>query len=128
MKLIKNTKFQSLLFLSVAIKMCITIYHSSEFTVDTNHYKNEPFYDLLLNLKLEKKLPGNIEVICTAKENNENKFIEKEKFVIGKLVQNFEFSGLNYHFIKFEKIQSFKEYSIGCYKNASSNISKGTKK
>lgn len=131
MELIKRIHFLPLLLLLCVLKKCFGNYHSSQFSIDTNSYRNGLNFDLLLTLKIEKKISSNNNNIinCFADSDKEIKFIEKyDHLSQGKISDFFEFSGLTYYFIKFEKLSSYQKYVIYCSESSSSFYLKGQKK
>jgi len=126
-----NILFIFIILLNV-LQICLGIYHSSEFTIDNQQYKNSDSFDLLLTLKVEKKhhsnTNNNIIINCFADSDEEVLFINKYDYINkGKINELFEFSGLIYYFIKFEKLKNFQKYKIHCSENSSSYIIKGQK-
>jgi hypothetical protein len=82
-------------------------------------------------LKIEKKITSNHNnmINCFADSHRGVRFIEKnENLNQGKITEFYEFSGLTYYFIKFEKLSSYEKYEIYCLENSSSFLLKGQKK
>jgi len=131
MELFIRIHFQLVFLLLCVLNKCHGNYHSSQFSIDTNSYKNDLHYDLLLTLKLEKKITSNHNYIinCFADSHKGVRSIENnENLNQGKITEFYEFSGLTYYFIKFEKLSSYEKYQIYCIENSSSFLLKGQKK
>lgn len=132
MELKKNNFLFIFVILLSVLQKCLGNYHSSEFSIDTQKYINSDSYDLLLTLKLEKKhhtnIINNIIINCFANSDVDNLFMDKIEYINqGKISETYEFSGLLYYFIKFEKLKFYQKYKINCSENSSSYIIKGQK-
>ena len=130
MEFIKRIHFLPVILLLFVLNKCRANYHSSQFSIDTNPYRNGLNFDLLVTLKLDKKISlSNIIINCFADTDIGIRFMEKvDNLSQGKITEFFEFSGLTYYFIKFEKLSTFQKYEIYCSENSSSFYLKGQKK
>lgn len=130
MEIFKRIHFLPVLLFLFIINKCRANYHSSQFSIDTVPYKNSLNYDLLLTLKIEKKITSsNIMINCFADSDIRARFMEKvDNLNQGKITELFEFSGLTYYFVKFEKLSLFQKYEIYCSENSSSFYLKGQKR